>query len=64
MMIAVIAVVVVVVGFLGWDYLMKPQKYPGFQAAPGGMTGAAAGAPRMIPGQAPGTASPQQPGPR
>jgi len=62
--VAVSAVVVVVVGFLGWYYFMKPQKYPGFQAPPGGMTGGAAGASRMIPGQAPGTVNPQQRGPQ
>lgn len=62
-LITVIAVVVVVIAFLGWYYFMKPQKYPGFQAPPGNPGAAAPGAPRMMPGQEPGTVYPQQGGP-
>ena len=62
-MIAIIAVVVVAIGLFGWWYL-RPQKYPGFQAPPGNPGAAGPGAPRMIPGQEPGTVYPQQGGPR
>jgi hypothetical protein len=51
-LIAVIAGVVILIGWVGWYYLMKPQTYPGFQA-PAGNPGAA----RMMPGM-----NPQQPG--
>ncbi len=60
-MIGIVAVFVVLIGLLGWNYL-KPQKYPGYQAptGPQGMTGQAA--PRMIPGMEPGRMA-QPPGP-
>jgi hypothetical protein len=60
-MIAVIAVAVLVIGFIGWYFFMKPQQYPGYQAPAGpGMGGQTA--PPSMPGQAPGGAYPP-PGP-
>ncbi len=63
-MITIIAVVVIALGYFGWYYFMRPQTYPGFQAPPGGVRSSAPGAPRMIPGQEPGTVYPQPGGPR
>ena len=60
--ITVIVVAVVLIGLVGWWY-MRPQKYPGFQAPHGNAAAAGPGAPRMIPGQEPGTVYPQQGGP-
>jgi hypothetical protein len=57
-MFAVIAVVVVVIGLLGWYYLGRQEKYPGFQAPQGGPRASG-----MMPGQAPGSGSPQPAGP-
>ena len=62
-MMGVVAVAVLVIGFIGWFYFGRPQTYPGFQAPPGKPNASAPGAPRMIPGQVPGTVQPQSGGP-
>ncbi len=59
-MIAVIALAVIIVALMGWSFL-KPQKYPGYQAPPGGQGIGGTTAPRIVPGMEPGRMPPGAP---
>jgi hypothetical protein len=58
-MIAIIALAVLIIGFVGWYFMMRPQEYPGYKAPPGGAATGGPGAPGMIPGQEPGRVYPR-----
>jgi len=63
-LITVIALVVIILGVVGWNYFLRPQTYPGFQAPSGRARAGGPGAQQMIPGMEPGRTSPQPGGPR
>ena len=61
-LITVLAVVVIVIGALGWWYFGRSEKYPGYQAPQGGYGRLGGGVPG--PGGAPPGGMPPQGAPR